>query len=123
MGFYDDMQQIASSILGDFKQGVVKLHHYTSSNGGSLDEPADKKDTVYTLNATIDGVSYKYLLDNFAAASDITVTAAVIKGVKIGLDDFVEINGEQYKILRDVSPAPTAVNGQPIVWRLICRKG
>lgn len=123
MAFYEEMQQIAGSILKDFKQGVVKLHHFENGQGGSLDEPAEKKESVYSLDATIDGVSYKYLLESFAAASDITVTAGVIKGVKIGLDDFVEINGQQYKILRDVSPAPTAVNGQPVVWRLICRKG
>lgn len=123
MAFYEEMQQIASSILKDFKQGVVKLHHFENGQGGTLDEPAEKKESVYSLDATIDGVSYKYLLESFAAASDITVTAGVIKGVKIGLDDFVEINGQQYKILRDVSPAPTAVNGQPVVWRLICRKG
>ena len=123
MGFYDEMQQIASSVLKDFKQGVVKLHHFENGKGGTLDEPAEKKESVYSLDATIDGVSYKYLLESFAAASDTTVTAGVIKGVKIGLDDFVEINGQQYKILRDVSPAPTAVNGQPVVWRLICRKG
>ena len=123
MGFYDEMQQIASSVLKDFKQGVVKLHHFEQGQGGTLDEPAAPVEKVYELDATIDGVSYKYLLESFAAASDITVTAGVIKGVKIGLDDFIEINGQQYKILRDVSPAPTAVNGQPIVWRLICRKG
>lgn len=123
MGFYDEMQQIASSVLKDFKQGMVKLHHFEQGRGGTLDEPAASLEKVYELDATIDGVSYKYLLESFAAASDITVTAGVIKGVKIGLDDFIEINGQQYKILRDVSPAPTAVNGQPIVWRLICRKG
>lgn len=123
MGFYDEMQQIASSVLKDFKQGVVKLHHFEPRKGGTLDQPADPIEKVYELDATIDGVSYKYLLDSFASASDMTVTAAVIKGVKIGLDDFVEINGQQYKILRDISPAPGAATGEPIVWRLICRKG
>lgn len=123
--FYQEMQKVASSILKQFKQGDVKLYHYVENKGGTLDEPAELKETVYNLDATISGVNYKYLINSYAVASDITVCAAVIPGVKISINDFIEIEGEKHKIIRDISAAPTAVEGsaEPVVWRFICRKG
>ena len=124
MGFYDDMQKIAGSILKDFKQGSVKLFHYEQKDdSSSLDEPTDLIEKVYDLDATISGVSYKYLINNYAVASDLTITAAVIPGVKISINDFIEVEGEKHKIIRDISAAPTAASTQPVVWRFICRKG
>ena len=123
MAFYDDMQELAGSILGEYKQGSVKLIHYTQTNGGSLDEPSDLKETVYNLDATVSGVSYKYLINSYAVASDLTVTAGVIKGVTPTINDFIEIEGVRHKIIRDISAAPNAASGKPVVWRFICRKG
>lgn len=123
MSFYQDIQKVANSVLKEFKQGNVKLYHYTESAGGSLDAPAELKEKVYNLDATVNGVNYKYLINSYAVASDLTVTAAVIDGVEISINDFIEIEGVKHKIIRDVSPAPTAVNGKPVVWRFICRKG
>lgn len=125
MSFYQDMQKVASSVLKQFKQGSVKLYQYTESEGGSLDAPADLTENVYELDATVSGVNYKYLIDNYAVASDLTVTASVIPGVYPTINDFIEINGQKHKIIRDISPAPHAVEGsaQPVVWQFICRKG
>lgn len=124
MGFYDDMQKIASSIMKDFKQGSVKLFHYEQKDDlSNLDEPTDLVEKVYDLDATISGVSYKYLINNYAVASDLTITAAVIPGVKISINDFIEVEGEKHKIIRDISAAPTSASTQPVVWRFICRKG
>lgn len=123
--FYQDMQNLANSVLKQFKQGKIKLYHYTETNTGTLDEPSELKETVYDLNATVSGVSYKYLINNYAVASDLTVTAGVIPGVKISINDFIEVEGEKHKIIRDISAAPNAVEGsaEPVVWRFICRKG
>lgn len=126
MDFYQEMQDVANSVLKEFKQGNVKLLHYVDENKtGTLDEPSELTETVYELDATVTGVSYKYLVDNYAVASDLTVTAGVIKGVYPTINDFIEINGERHKIIRDISPAPNAVEGsaQPVVWCFICRKG
>ena len=123
MAFYDDMQELASSILKDFKQGSVKLIHYESAEGGTLDEPSELTETVYNLDATVSGVSYKYLINSYAVASDLTVTASVIKGVQPTINDFIEVEGVRHKIIRDISAAPNAANGKPVVWRFICRKG
>lgn len=126
MGFYQDMQKVASSVLKDFKQGSVKLFHYTESDEeSSLDSPTELTETIYDLDAVVSGVNYKYLIDSYAVASDLTVTASVISGVYPTINDFIEINGEKHKIIRDISPAPHAVEGsaQPVVWRFICRKG
>lgn len=123
--FYQDIQKLASSVLKQFKQGSVKLYHYTETDTGTLDEPSDLNETIYDLDATVSGVNYKYLINNYAVASDLTITAAVIPGVKISINDFIKVEGETYKIIRDISPAPNAVEGsaEPVVWRFICRKG
>lgn len=123
MDFYKEMQNIANNVLKEFKQGDVKLIHYTKGEGGTPDEPADLIEKVYNLDATVTGVNYKYLINNYAVASDLTVTAGVIEGVKISIDDFIEVQGVRHKIIRDISPAPSSVNGNPVVWRFICRKG
>lgn len=123
--FYQEMQKVAGSILKQFKQGNVKLYHYTEKEGGTLDAPVELEETVYDLDATVSGVGYKYLVNSYAVASDLTICAAVIPGVKISINDFIEIEGEKHKIIRDISAAPTAVEGsaEPVVWRFICRKG
>lgn len=126
MAFYQDMQKLAGSILKQFKQGSVKLYHYEQEDvESSLDEPSELVETVYDLDATISGVGYKYLINSYAVASDLTVCAAVIPGVRISINDFIEIEGVKHKIIRDISAAPTAVEGsaEPVVWRFICRKG
>lgn len=123
MDFYKEMQKVAGNVLKQFKQGDIKLHHFTEGKGGTLDEPAELVEKVYDLDATVSGVNYKYLINSYAVASDLTVTAAVIEGVKININDFIEVQGVQHKIIRDISPAPTSVNGNPVVWRFICRKG
>lgn len=123
MDFYKEMQKVAGNVLKQFRQGDIKLHHYIEGKGGTLDEPAELIERVYNLDATVDGVSYKYLINNYAVASDLTVTASVIEGVKISINDFIEVQGVQHKIIRDISPAPSSVDGNPIVWRFICRKG
>lgn len=123
MGFYDEMQELAGSILNEYKQGSVKLIQYKETNNGTLDEPSELHETVYDLNATVSGVSYKYLINSYAVASDLTVTAGVIKGVTPTINDFIEIEGVRHKIIRDISAAPNAASGKPVVWRFICRKG
>lgn len=123
MDFYQEMQKVAGSVLKQFKQGDIKLYHYTEGTGGTLDAPAEMVETVYNLDATVSGVSYKYLINSYAVASDLTITAAVIDGVEISINDFIEVQGVKHKIVRDISPAPNSVNGKPVVWRFICRKG
>lgn len=124
MAFYDEMQNLAGSILKQFKQGNIKLVQYVEpEEEGTLDEPAERSEVTYDLDATVSGVSYKYLINNYAVASDLTVVAAVIPGVTVTIDDFIEIEGVRHKIIRDVSAAPNAASGKPVVWRFICRKG
>ena len=123
MNFYQEMQKVAGSVLKQFKQGDIKLYHYIEGTGGTLDEPAELVEKIYNLDATVSGVSYKYLINSYAVASDLTITAAVINGVEISINDFIEVQGVKHKIIRDISPAPSSVNGKPVVWRFICRKG
>lgn len=123
MAFYEDMQKFASSVMKEFKQGSVKLIQYNETKGGTLDEPSELVEKVYNLDATVSGVSFKYLINSYAVASDLTVTAGVIQGVTPTINDFIEIEGVRHKIIRDISAAPNAVNGKPVVWRFICRKG
>ena len=84
MSFYQDMQNVANSVLKQFKQGNIKLHHFEQKDDeSSLDEPTELVEKIYSLDATVSGVSYKYLINSYAVASDLTVTAAVIPGVDV----------------------------------------
>ena len=119
MSIYDDLQPVASELLGEFKQGTVYLIKMTEGNG-TPDDPGDPTETKYELDATVKGVSFKYIEQGFALESDLMVTSAVRDDVTPDGDDFIEIDGVRHKIHRDMS-VPAA--GTKIAWKFIVRKG
>lgn len=120
MTIYDELQGVASEVLGEFNQGGISLVKITPG-GAPADNPGTPTITVYELEAVARGVSFKYVQSGFAVQSDLQVTAAVLEGVTPNINDFIRIDGTDHKIIEDVS-APAAA-GTRAAWKFIVRKG
>lgn len=119
MSIYDEMRVVAADLLSseDFKQKTITLISIAPASGPD-DDPGEPTETSYELSGTLGGVSYKYVRDGFAVASDYMVIAKIIDGVIPSINDFIEKDGVRYKIIQDVStPA-----GDKVVWKFIVRK-
>ena len=121
MAIYDEMQQIASNILGDpeFKQGVIKYVAMVPGNGPA-DNTGAPTPIEYDLNAVAKGVSFKYVKDGLALSTDKTVTAAIVAGLTPDMSGYIKIDGVKHKIVQDIS---TPGAGTRVVWKWIVRKG
>ena len=121
MTIYDEMQQIASEILGDpeFKQGEI-IYVATIPGNGPPDNPGASTTVEYALDAVAKGVSYKYVKDGLALSTDLTVTSAVRADVVPDMKGFIKIDGVRHKIMQDIS---TPGAGTRVVWKWIVRKG
>lgn len=119
MTIYDDLKPIVADIMSEFKQGIISLKTITPG-AGPIDNPGDSTETVTVLNATVKGVSFKYIKEGFAVSSDFEVTAAPIDGVTVTEKDFITIDDVDYKIVRDLS---TPAAGTKLAWKFIVRKG
>lgn len=119
MSLYDDLQPVASALLAEFKQGTVKLVQVVTGTGAA-DNPGAPTETTTTLNATVKGAPYKYVMQGLAVQGDVQVIAAVVSGITPAKNDFLEIDGVRYKIIQDIS-APSA--GTRVVWKFLARKG
>lgn len=121
MSVYDDLKIVAEEILGDpeFKQGIIEYVKITSGNG-TADNPGASTQSKISLNAVVTGVNYKYVMSSQALASDKTVICAIVDGLTPSGKDFIDIDGERFKIHMDISPPAAGVRP---VWKFIVRKG
>lgn len=120
MSIYDDLQSLTSEIMTEFKQGSIKLVQFKYPEDSTPDNPGEPEEVLTELDGTVKGVSYKYLKDSFITISDKEVTTAVINDIIPSENDFIEIDGERYKILK-FQPLPSA--GTACAWKFIVRKG
>ena len=102
MTFYEEMQNVASEVLAEFKQSSISYVDMVSS-GGTPDEPGTVTPISYSLDAVSKGVSFKYVKDGLALSTDLTVTAAIRSDVIPNMKGFVSIDGVRYKIVQDIS--------------------
>jgi hypothetical protein len=120
MGFYDDMADVASSVLAEFKQGVVTLTH---SVPGTPDPetpwiPADPTETTYTLDAVVSPVGEQFIDGTTILASDEMVSAAPF-GVEPEPGDTLSIDGVTVTIIKQMR-IPSA--GTVVVWKWVVRR-
>lgn len=118
MGFYDDMQSVASDILTQFQQGVVNYVQIVPGNG-PVDNPGPSTKNRFVIPSTATGVQFKYI-GGLVVASDLQVVAPVDPRYVPDMKGFVEVDGKAYKIVA-VKPIPPA--GTPVVNVLITRIG
>lgn len=118
MGFYDDMQAVATDVLKEFKQGTVVYIAVTPGNG-PVDNPGQPTKTRTEVYAAVRGIKFKYVQVSLAVASDLQVTIAVDPAIVPKMTDFIEVDGVIYKIIQ-VLPKPAA--GTVVAHVLIIRK-
>lgn len=119
MAFYDDMQNIATELLTEFKQGKIEYGQLTPG-AGPADNPGPSTIAWQTLKgATARGVSQKYVSLSLAVATDkqvIMLANQIVPDVR----DSVRIDGEELKLVH-IIPRPAA--GTVAAYTLIVRKG
>lgn len=117
MSIYDDLKPVAASLMKEFKQGVISYIKLTPGTG-PVDEPGPATEVLTPLNATVKGVSFKYVQNGLAVATDLMVTAAIVDGLILDMRDSIEIDGVRNKIVQ-ILPTPAA--GTKVVWKFIVR--
>lgn len=118
MSFYDDMQAVASDVLGEFKQGSVSYIELTPQAGSTPDAPLPPTTVTTVINATVRPVSTKYVDGTHIVQSDRQVTFAGDAATP-NMNGFIEIDGARYKIV-EILPAPAA--GTVVSYTLIVRR-
>lgn len=120
MGFYDEMQEIATELLTEFNQGNISLV-VSVPTGGTEWKPTGGVQFIFDAQGVVRGVSSKYIMRGLAIEGDKEITTAVIPNLSdndaikasFGLED-----GE-YKV---VSYEKLPANGTPVALKFIVRK-
>lgn len=79
MPLYDDLQAVARDVLSDpdLKQGIIFYVDVIPGNG-PVDEPGEPTQVPYELTGgTATGVSFKYVQDGLAIATDLQIVAPI----------------------------------------------
>jgi hypothetical protein len=116
---YARMTATASRLLERFAQGTVTL---TRSVPGEPDPdtpwiPGEPTTTTYTLNATVKGVSDKYVDGTTILATDLEVTCAVFETEPLPSDE-LSIDGQTVTVVKTMT-IPAA--GNPVAHKFIVR--
>ena len=114
--FYREMQAVASEVLGEFRQGVIRYIEAGPSSGPAWN-PTPGEDVISVLDATANGVSAEYVDGKSVLATDLMVTAAVFDRVPT-MSGRLEIDGKEVQIVK-IMDKPAA--GTVVVWSFICR--
>jgi hypothetical protein len=103
MGFYDEMQDMASEMLAQFAQGTVTLTREEEIGPGP--NPWDPPVT-YVLDAAVRRVAQKYVDGTLIVATDNQVTFAV-PAIVPAMTDTLTIDGV-VQVMKDLRPIPAA---------------
>lgn len=118
MAFYQDMQNIATELLDEFKQGLIEYGRITPGSGPA-DDPGPSVITWSTVKAVARGVSFKYAQLSMVVETDLQVTMAADQISNPDMRDFVRIDGVALKIVHIVAKPAAGVTAAFI---LIVRK-
>jgi hypothetical protein len=118
MTFYQDMQNVASSLLKEFNQGKIQYVKVVPGNGPK-DAPGAPTETIYNVNATAHGVKFKYINSSTIVSTDLQATLAIDGRFIPDMKGFMLVDGARYKIVA-VQPIPPA--GIPVANVVIFRK-
>lgn len=119
MGFYDDMQALASGLLADFKQGSITYVARTPGNGPTYNPGAPGETPTVLPGAVASGASKRFIDAGLAVAGDLVVVSSIVAGLTPKMGDQLTINGVRWNIVGiDIVPP----SGTPVVWNFIVRK-
>lgn len=114
MTFYDDIAEMATELLGEFKQGIVTLSRTvtTPQDPSTPWIPGAPTTTVYPLDAVVRRVSQKYVDGTLIVATDNQITFAVPPIVP-AMSDTLTIDSAEL-VMKDLRPIPPA--GTPVAY-------
>jgi hypothetical protein len=120
MAFYQEMQDIATELLTEFGQGVIRYGKIIPG-AGTVDNPGPSTIQWVTFKgATARGVSARYVMRSLAVGTELQVVIPVQSGAEPDMRDVIEIDGVRYKITY-IDRKPAA--GTPVAYILIIKKG
>lgn len=112
MTFYDEMRDVATDLLGEFKQGTVNLKRIISIPGPNPWDPPTETPQTWPLSAAVSTVSTKYVDGTLILASDRQVIFAVPLVTPLMTDTLV-IDGNEFA-MKDLRALPGA--GTPVAY-------
>lgn len=116
--FYQDMQNLARSVLLEFNQGVI-AYVTLVPGGGTADNPGAPTENPIVLDgATVRGVEFRFVKGSNVLSTDLQITfgGGMIDPKASG---FFTIDGVRYKIV-EIHRTPAA--GTPVTYTVIVRK-
>jgi hypothetical protein len=117
---YEELQPVATELMKEFKQGTINHIKITAGTTGTEDNPGEPIETSTEVDATVKGVSFKFLQNGFSVVGDKIITVGVNSKISPSIGDFFEIDNERWKAVADIS-VPAA--GTRVAWKFIIRKG
>lgn len=111
--FYSEMQDVASELMGEFKQGAIQYVVTEEIPGAEPWEPPVQTLTRLPMDAVAFGVT-AYQTDEVVTLNDTMIKAAVF-AVEPEVGGIVEVDGKQRQILR-VKRIPDA--GTVVAWEI-----
>ena len=116
--FYEDMQSIATDLIGEFKQGTVQYVAVVAV-GGPVDNPGPSTLTTYTVNAVVRGVAFRYIDGTSIVSTDLQFTISGDQPFVPDMKGHVTVDGVKHTII-GIMPKPAA--GTPVAYTIIFRK-
>lgn len=117
MSFYDEMALVAQEVLTEFKQGIVTLRRPSTPTPGAntWDSPTPAAPTDTPLNATVSGVTSRYIDGETIFATDLVVTFPALDATPAKTDMLV-VNGKPAAI-KQIIQIPAS--GTPVAYKVI----
>ena len=115
--FYQEMQDVATGLLAEFKQGVVELVKVTKGAGPGYN-PGTPTEVKHIINSTASGVDKKYINGTSIIQTDLQVIAPV-SDIIPEMQDKIDLDGKRCEIVA-IMPIPPI--GVTVVNIIIVRK-
>lgn len=123
MSIYDDMRQVTSEVIGEFKQGSIAYVELQPQAGATPDNPGAPVPVSYPVNGVTRPVEFKYVDGTDIVQSDEEFTIAALDAERAGftpaMEGYATIDGERAKIV-GIKRIPAA--GDPITFVVIVRR-
>lgn len=114
MSIYDEMQDIARDVLGEFRQEGLRYIRVTPGTGPK-DDPGPAVVTPFDIDAAARGVAFKYVNGSTIVTTDLQLTMAVRDDVTPDMHGFVEAGGKRCKVIAVQPIPPTGVTVAHVV--------
>jgi hypothetical protein len=116
VGFYDEMQDMASELLGELGQGVVSLKRISRADGPNAWTPGAETVETFALSGAVRRLHQRYEGGVLIVETGDMVTFAVPEVVPV-ITDLLVIDGVE-RAITNLTPVPGA--GVTAAWKAWC---